>query len=62
MDIPEIRPLTDVERSLTRWMLEQSGVEALPSCSSRAAYLAVWRCTALKEERQPFCRYHLSCA
>lgn len=45
MDIPEIRPLTDVERSLTRWMLEQGGVEALPFLAQLEAAQVVSRCS-----------------
>jgi hypothetical protein len=44
MDIPDDRPLTEAERSLTRWMLEQGGVEALPYLAHLEAAHVVSRC------------------
>lgn len=44
MDVPDVRPLTEVERALTRWMLEQGGDGARPFLGQLDAAHVVSRC------------------
>lgn len=44
MEISEVRPLSDAERALTRWMLEQGGADAHPYIAQLEAAHVVSRC------------------
>jgi hypothetical protein len=44
MDQPDFRPLSEKERALTRWMLEQGGAAALPFLAQLESAHVVSRC------------------